>query len=360
MQPMTQTEMRRRITAAMKSPEPAPTEFSLARALRTMADSGGLFEHTSHEGAVCAMAAEADGHKHDPARVRIPLQALATRDLTTTTDTQGGYLAGSTILPTISPLRPYSVTLQAGATMLTGLRNAVVAPRINADAQAYWLGTEATSVTESNLTIGQYALEPKPVSAYVECSRQLLLQGAYTAETINISLLRAVAIALDRACLVGSGTGGEPAGLSVTAGVGTASGTSLAWSGILSARASAVQAVGSDQNISWIGGSTAQRILAGRERAAGSDFIWGFGAAALDGTIAGHRAFATAACPVDALFLGDWSQLLVAVFGDSVVVEMNPFDAGNFRAGIVGFRVILPCDVAVVAPAYFSAISSIT
>lgn len=358
MQPMTQTEMRRRITAAMKSPEPSPTEFSLSRALRTMADGGGLFEHASHEGAVCAAAAEADGHKHDPNRIRVPLQALATRDLTTTTDTQGGYLAGSSILPTISPLRPYSVTLQAGATMLTGLRNTVVAPRINADAQAYWLGTEATSVPESNLTIGQSALEPHPVSAYVECSRLLLKQGAYAAETVNISLLRAVAIALDRACLVGSGVGGEPAGLSVTAGIGTASGTALGWASLLSARASAVQAVGSDQNISWIGGSVAQRILAGRERAAGSGFCWDYGAAALDGTIAGHRAFATAACPNDSLFLGDWSQLLVGIFGDSVVVEMNPY--ASFQAGVVGFRVVLPCDVAVVAPAYFSSISSIT
>jgi HK97 family phage major capsid protein len=355
---MTQTEMRRRITAAMQSPEPGPNEFSLVRALRAMADTGGLFEHSSHEGAVCAMAAEADGHKHDPNRIRVPIRELVKRDLNATTNHQGGALVGSTVAPTISPLRPYSVTQQAGATVLYGLRDTVLAPRINADATAVWLSTEASPATESNLTIGQYAMTPHPVSAYVECSRQLLLQGAYTAETISVSLLRAVGIALDRACLVGSGTAGEPAGVSVTPGIGTASGTSLAWAGVLSARASAVQAVGSDQNISWIGGSVAQQVLGGRERAAGSGFIWDYGAAALDGTIAGHRAFATSACPNNALFLGDWSQLLVGVYGESVIVELNPY--ANFPAGIVGFRVILPCDVAVVAPAYFSHIPAIT
>lgn len=355
---ITQTEMRRRITAAMKSPEPGPNEFSLMRALRTMADGGGLFEHSSHEGAICAMAAEADGHKHDPNRIRVPLRELVGRDLNTTNDHQGGYLAGSTLLPTISPLRPYSVTMQAGATVLTGLRDTVLAPRINADVTPFWLPSETSSIVESNLFLGQYSLAPHPVGAYVECSRQLLLQGAYTAETVTTSLLRAVGIALDRACLVGLGTAGEPAGVSVTPGIGSGSGTSLAWSGVLSLRASAVQAVGSDQNISWIGGSVAQRVLSGRERAAGNGYIWDYTAAVLDGNIAGHRAFATAACPTDALFLGDWSQLLVGIFGDSVIVELNPF--ANFQAGIVGFRVILPCDVAVVAPAYFSAITAIT
>jgi HK97 family phage major capsid protein len=354
---LSQAEARRRITAGMKSGEPDINTFSLTRLLRTMAEGGGLFEHSSFEGETCARAAGEAGQRHDPNRVHVPIALLAQRDLNVATNTQGGHLVGADVLPTISPLRPYSIVLQAGATQRTGLRNNTLAPRINADALAVWLPNEIAVVTESNLVLGQSALTPHQVGAYVETSRQLLLQGAYTEETVADSMLRSVGIALDRACLVGAG-GAEPQGVLGTPGIGTASGTSLAWAGVLTARASAVQANGSDQSLSWIGGSVAQRILAGRERAAGSGFIWDYGAAALDGTIAGHRAYATSACPNDSLFLGDWSQLLVAIWGDSLVVEMDPY--ANFRAGIVGWRVILPCDVAVIAPAYFSAISSIT
>jgi len=116
---------------------------------------------------------------------------------------------------------------------------------------------------------------------------------------------------------------------------------------------SAVDAIGNDRAVSWVGGAGAQATLSKRERFSGGGHpIWN------NYEIAGIPAYVSNAVPNAALALGDWSQVIVGMWGDSVQIEMNPF--ANFPTGIVGFRVIMDCDVHVVNPAYFSIVQSIT
>ena len=358
---LSQTEIRRRITAAMSSREPAPREFSLARALAAMVNPRGLQQFDGAEGALAAAAAEAEGLQHDPHRIRWPLAQMATRDLNAANLMQGGALVGSDLARPWEPLRPWSVVLQGGATVWSGLQGNVPVPRVIADPTAYWLSTETTSVTESNATFGGYAMTPKTVGCYVECSRQLLLQalrGKQFEDLLSSMMLRAVGKALDTAIISGTGTSGQPAGLAGTAGVGTASGTSLSWASVCGLRASAVDAIGNDRGVSWVGGSSAQSVLAQRERFAGGGHpIWD------NYEIAGIPAFVSNAVPATTLALGDWSYVIVGLWGESVQLELNPFGPPGttaFQEGRVGFRVLLQCDFHVVNPAYFSIVSSIT
>lgn len=353
--PLTPDEVARRINAAL-----APDErtFSVARALQAAYTDRGLFERLSIEGEVCAQAARDAGEAHNPHRFRIPLRHLAHRDLTVAAASGGGYLVGDEAAIIAEPILGYSVVRQAGATLHTGLRGDVPVPKLLGDPTAYWLSTEGSTTTEGGMTFGMSVLQPKTVGAYVEVSDRLMRQAPNIDEFLRRVLSRTAARAIDIGCLAGSGTAGQPTGIANTVGIGTATGSSLNWAGIMTARASSVAANGDDRRLKWIGGATAQSTLGGREKAAGSGMIWGWDRSQQCGEIAGHAAFATSSCTADSLFLGDWSQMQVGFWGDSIVVEVNPF--ANFQAGIRGFRVLATVDMAPTSAAYFSAITSIT
>lgn len=329
-------------------------DFSLTRLVLAASTERGLDAMGSHEGAICAEAAERLGQQHDPHRILVPVGMLHTgrRDLTAGTASQGGYLVGSDLADPWEPLRPFSPVLHAGATVLPGLHGDTPVPRITADPTTSWLATESTSATESQHVIGQTVMRPKSVVTYVEASRQLMLQADKFEMLMRSTMLRAVGKALDAAVFNGSGASGQPLGILNTAGIGTASGTALSWSSVVNLRQSVCGAVGNDRTISWIGGTAAQSTLSKRERAAGSGFIWDAN------QIGGAPAYASSAIATDGLMLGDWSALAVGIWGDALRLEINPF--ASFQTGIVGIRVSLDCDLAVMNPAYFSAVSSIT
>ena len=213
---LSHSEVRDRITRAMRAPR--PEDFSLGRLMRQMVDGAGAREFDSVEGEICAAAAKAAGQQHDPCRVRVPLQHMAGRDLNVANAGQGGHLVQTDVPETRDMLRPYSLTLQAGVELLPGLRGSVSVPRSTGGATAVWLANEISGATESQHSFGLSALTPKQVGVYVEVSRHLLLQGAHLEDTLRKTMMRIVGTALDRACLVGSGTSGEPLGIGNTLG----------------------------------------------------------------------------------------------------------------------------------------------
>jgi hypothetical protein len=159
--------------------------------------------------------------------------------------------------------------------------------------------------------------------------------------------------ALDLAVLTGSGAAGQPLGLAGTGGIATASGTSITWATLAQLRATVEQGAGSDRGLQWLGGYTAHRVLAAREKVATSgNMIWA------DRRIDGDPAAVTKGSPADSLFMGDWTQLAVVLFGAAIRVEVDPFS--QFRTGVVGMRCVLACDTAVMMPSAFGAVSSIT
>lgn len=366
---------------------PDPVPISLCRALEAMLSGRGLQPEDGVEGLVVAAAAEVAGQSHDPLRIRWPLELLGdhrrglsfgdgaqrsapapepaqrtlempaywtrgARDLTTSSMLNGGALVDTDQARPWEPLRPWSPVLQGGATVWSGLQGDVAVPRVVTDPQAYWLANQETQITEGQHVLGTAVMTPKHVACYVEVSRRLLLQTQRFEALMRSTLLRAVGQALDRAVFNGSGASGEPLGVLNTAGIGSTTGAGLDWADIVALRKSVVGNVGGDRNIAWVGGKGTQEVLTKRERAAGSGkFIWD------DLAIGGAPAFVSSVMIDDGLMVADWSQLIVGLWGDSVQIEMNPY--ANFQSGIVGFRVILSCDIHVVAPAYFSAVSGV-
>lgn len=275
------------------------------------------------------------------------------RDLTAAVGSAGGYLAGTTTAPLEGLLRRYSIFGELGLTIITGLDGPLTLPRTVTVPTAAWLAAEGIGLTENQPSFGQVAHTPKFCSAYMQVSRQLILQSK--AESIIATLAaEAVARAIDAAILGGTGTLGQPSGIINAAGINTQSGTSLALAGLLAMRRMALLSGCRADRLVWVAHPGVQELLASRERhSGGGRTLWD------DQGILGLPAIATTSAPAGTLLLGDFSRCTVTVFdGAGIELENDPYS--DFRSGISAFRLMVPVDVGVSPAAAFSVATSIT
>lgn len=268
----------------------------------------------------------------------------------------GGYLVATNNVGFIEILRNRSVAFRMGVRRLSGLSGNVTIPKQTVAATAYWLANEGTGITEGNQTFVQIALTPKTVGAYTEVSRQLLLQSDPSAEAIVSNDLAAqVALAADLAVLNGGGTE-QPTGIIQTGGIGSVSGTNLAYAGILEFQTDVAAANVIPQAGGYVTTPAVAGLLSARARFANTDTpLWSGNL--WDATMAGFPAMSSMQMPTADMLFGDWSEVVVGEWG-VLEVEVNPY--ANFAAGIIGVRAIYSMDVAVRRAAAFSLATSIT
>ena len=331
--------------------KPAP-RFSLARTLTEMSAPHGLRD--GYEKEVCGAAAIAAGETFDHHRVLVPLQAIQTRDMTVASASGGGYLVATDVGGPVDVLRPWSVVARAGITVMPNLVGNLVLPRVSSASTAGWVSGEGSSFTESQPTLGQAALTPKTAAVMVEFTRQLYLQAEAAELLLRQQLMRAVGELADIAFFAGSGASGQPSGLLLASGINTASGTSLAYAGLLEMRDEIIAAGGQEEALRWVGTSAVQKLLAARERSTNNGrMLWD------DGGILGRPAHATKNAPASTLVCGDFSQAVMGMWGPPALrLEINPYQ--DFKAGLLAARVVLSCDFAFPQPGAFSVASSVT
>ena len=346
--------------AALGLSEGETRRFSLFNAVRATADKNWTKAGFELE---CSRAiAQKLGRVPDPNRFFVPFEvqhrsAPSRRDLTAATGSGGGFLVATQNLSFIEMLRNRSVAYRMGARSLSGLQGSVTVPRQTGAATAVWLANEASTATESQQTFAQMALTPKTVGAYTEISRNLMLQSSPDAEAIvQADLAQVAALAIDVGVLRGSGASGEPTGIINTAGIGSVTGTSLAYAGILEfqsdvATANVMPAMGGYATTPAVAA-----LMMARQRFSSTDTplwignLW-------DGQMSGFAAMSTNQMTAASMLFGDWSQVIVGEWG-VLEVEVNPY--ANFQAGIIGIRAMVTIDVGLRYPAAFSLATSIT
>jgi HK97 family phage major capsid protein len=334
--------------------------YSLLRA--TLAAAENRWESAGFERECSrAIAARQGEIPDDTKKFYVPIEAevwsLGRRDMTVATAAQGGHLVETENVGFIEMLRNRAVALRMGARELAGLVGNVTIPRQSGAATAVWLANEASTITESNQTLQQVTLTPKTIGGYTEVSRQLMLQSNPSAEAVvSADLGQVVALAVDAAVLNGSGASGQPTGIINTAGVGSVTGTSLAFDDILEFQTDVAGA-----NVSPVRGgyattpAVASLCIQRVKYTSTASPLWE--GSVWDGTMQGFPAMASLQVPTATMLFGDWSQVLVGMWG-SLQIDVNPF--ANFQAGILGIRAIVTVDVALRVPGAFSIATSIT
>jgi len=279
------------------------------------------------------------------------------RDLTVGTASAGGYLVSTQNMGFIDLLRNTTVLYAMGARRMGGLTDSITIPRQTSGATAYWLSTEATQITESQMVLGQIAMTPKTVGAYTEISRQLALQSSPDAEALVMADLAAqVGVDIDAKGISGSGSSGQPTGITNVSGVGSVSGTSLAYAGVIEFMTDVFGANVPLANAGYVTTGAVAGLLKARVKfSSTASPVW-------DGrlesaSVDGYPAMASNNMPAATMIFGDFSQVIIAEWG-VLEVDVNPY--ANFQAGIIGVRAIASIDIAVRYPGAFSIASSIT
>lgn len=330
--------------ARTRIPDLYDGKYSLTRLLHAQGEHR-VPQLAPHELGVSQKIAETLGREPEPGYAFVP---IARRDLTASLGSGGGFLVATGVAPGDMFVGALLATLRAkklGMPVIPMEGNASI-PRISGTVTTGWLGTEGQLIAESDLAFAVAAATPKHVGAYTEISGQLLRQTTPFAQNfVLIEIARAVAAALDRAIIQGSGAAGQPQGILDAAGIGSISGASLAWSGVLDV-VHAVEngdAVVNPAALGWAIPPTTAKLLRAREKATGSGFI-------IDDAnrMAGYPVDATNSVPAATALFGDWSGAALLEWA-VLQVGADPYGVNSalFVKNLVGIRALWTCDLIV-------------
>jgi HK97 family phage major capsid protein len=335
-------------------------KFSVMKALRAIVNkdwSKAGLELEAHKAIQQRMGGNPLNEQSFYVPLEIQRRAHAKRDMTTAGVSGSDNLVGTENMSFIDLLRNRSVAMRMGARMMGGMVGNVTIPRQTASGTAQWLTSESTAISESQPTIGQLSLSPKHVGAYTEISRLLALQSSPDAESLVMSdLAQTVGTAVDKAVMHGSGASGQPQGIVGTSGVGSVTGTSLGYAGLLECQTDIGNALQAGAALGYVTTGAVAALLAARVKFADTASpLWD--GSLLDADVCGFPGMSSAQVDAATLIFGDWAQVIIAEWG-SLAIEVNPY--ANFQAGIIGVRAMYAVDVGVRIPSAFTVAGTIT
>jgi HK97 family phage major capsid protein len=244
----------------------------------------------------------------------------------------------------VDVLRNASSVMAAGATVLNGLQGDVVIPKKSAASTAGWIATEGAASSESEPTFGQITMSPKVVGAHTQITRLMMQQSSLDIENlIRNDLAQGIALSIDAGALSGSGSSGQPTGISNTAGINTPT----AFAGVNPTFAEVVAmetAVAEDNallgNLAYILPASMFGALKTTAKDAGSgQFVVG-----PDGQINGYNAIVSNQVTAGDLYFGNFADALIGLYGGLDIV-VDPYS--NSTSGTVNVTALQNVDVAV-------------
>jgi HK97 family phage major capsid protein len=228
-------------------------------------------------------------------------------------------------------------------------------PRQSGTLTGEWVG-ESTAPSGGDMTLDSISLAPKTVGSLTSYSRKMLLQSTPGIEGLIMADLAAVvAGAIDKAALVGSGSGSEPKGLFTYIagdgiGVVTTSGT-LSWAKVVELESTVATANADMGSLGYVTSPKVRGMLkvAFTNTTYGEIPIWSRQGA--NEVVNGYRALATSNVPDtftsthSGLIFGNWSDLIIGEWG---VLDLSTDPYGtNFGKGDVSVRALMDVDIAV-------------
>ena len=229
------------------------------------------------------------------------------------------------------------------ATMLNGLTGDVKIPRKTAASSAAFISSEGGAAGESEFTVGSVTMSPKTLGAFTDVTRQLMIQSSIDVENlIRNDLAQSMAIAIDDAALEGSGSSGNPTGITNTSGINTVSLSSAA-APTFAEMVSMETSVRVDNallgDLAYIVHPTNYGTLKTTEKATNTaQFV------AVNDEINGYKVVVSPQLTANNYVFGNFDDLLVGMFGGLDIV-VDPFS--NSTSGTVRIVALQSVDVAV-------------
>jgi len=325
-------------------------KFSLSRAL---AGAAGLGVDWGFEREVQSELAKRAGKPAEG--LYIPTEVFEQRVLTTST--------GNELVPTdhrpdqyISALVASSVVRGMGARVLSGLTGNLSIPR-ETDSPAIGWVAENAALSADDANFDAVTLTPKHAGALSEWSRNMLLQASPDVEALLRQMLaRNLALAIDRAAILGGGTN-EPKGVLSTVGIQThAYATDLFTSNAEAISKADIANVGTARR-GFLTTNTVKKIcsleLDANKLPVGIPAIFHNEAVTFSNQVP-----TTLNTDEHGLIYGDWSELLIGVWSE-IDILVNPFESTAYAKGNVSIRAMATVDTAVRHPAAFVSVTGV-
>lgn len=320
-------------------------QFSVTRAIAALMNPGdrklreaAAFEFEASEAAAQRYGRSAQG-------IMVPTDVLGVwvkRDLNTSDDNEivaTNLMAGSFI----DVLRNSASVMAAGARMMPGLVGNVAIPKKATASAGGWISTEGGASSESEPTFSQVTMTPRTVGAYTDMTRQAILQSTPAIEAlVRDDLTQALALAIDKGALEGSGASGQPTGILNTVGVNKP--TSFAAAVPTFAEMVALEtALAEDNallgNLAYITDAATYGGLKTKSKDSGSGMF------VLEGGEAnGYRVIRSQQATAGNVYFGNFSDLLIGMWG-GLDLTVDPYTASS--SGTVRIVALQSVDVAV-------------
>lgn len=269
------------------------------------------------------------------------------RDFNVGTATEAGNLVATDLRTDlyVDALRNALAVGRLGCRILPGLSSNLAIPRKSVTSSIGRL-TEIGSASETNPNVQQLTLSPKRFGAYVEVSKQAIIQASMALEAmIRDDLLVSSAVMIEGDIVSGTGSP-QITGLRNITSMGTttagANGATVSWAHIVGLETNVANANAEPDSLAgYLINTRTRGALKSVQRGTNLDYIWAGGAQPVNG----YRAVVTNNVPSNltkgtsttvcsaALFASDWSMGVMGLFGapDIVVDPYSKADTGQVK-----------------------------
>jgi hypothetical protein len=302
-------------------------EFSIVKLLRGEADDDS-FERTVAKTTKRIGNDEIFGHY-------VPYYSLLTRhrawrDMQATVFGAGGAAAQTVWHPTQEVLFNHAIAVPLGAEVVPGLKGDFFLPKITGAIQPGMASEIALAGQTQPVTDG-LSYSPCRATAVVQVSKQMLMQAAGSEDTLRSHIRRAISIEADRLIFRGQGANNEPLGLLNVPNMNTVIfGGAATWAGVVSFETQlgllSADGTGADGGPGGRLGFGIDAATRGRWRQIQRAVNYPVFLMDDRGYVGQYPALVSQNLSAQSqCVFGDWSQLLILVWGDGIEIEFNPY-----------------------------------
>ena len=296
--------------------------FSLLKAINDVANNRQLDERAQEvvEAGIAEMRKAGQSYS---GQIVLPIE---NRDIQATVEGAGQENVAEDKLGILEPLRANLVLVNAGASYMTGLVGNVSIP-VYSGSNVGWAG-EVDAATNGAGTFTEVALEPKRLTAYIDVSKQFLIQDSNSAEEmLKRDIVAAISNKLE-ATILGTEAGSttKPAGM--LNGV-TADSNAITYEDIVNMEAT-LEGANVSGEIKYIVSPTAKAALKTTKLDAGS------GKFAMEGNeVNGYPVLCTSAVAGKGVIMGNFNDLVIGQWG-GIDLTVDPYtQAANGKVRLV-------------------------
>lgn len=288
------------------------SKFSLIKAVNDIANNRNLDEK-SQEVVNAGIAEMRKAGQSYSGQIVLPIEERG--DIQATVATNGQEIVAEDKLNILEPLRANLVMAQAGATYMSGLVGNVSIP-VYSGSNVGWAG-EVDAATDGAGKFSEVNLEPKRLTAFIDISKQFLIQDSVSAEEmLKNDIVRAISNELEKTIL-GNAAGSNTKPSGVFNGV-TADTAALDFKGIV-AMEQALEDKNVTGNLAFIVAPNVKATLKTTLKSAGVS-----GYLMEGGEVDGIPVYSTSACTSKGMVLGNFSDYVIGQWG-GIDLTVDPY-----------------------------------